>query len=86
MTPSSRFRTAIRDIVQQLDSVDPAVRLLAISALQRITGQTLGYEHDAPQLQREEAIRRWVQAVESGEFQAFANEDLPSLAQGQRHE
>jgi len=59
-------RGAIGHIVELLDSDDPAVRLLAITALQRLTGQTNGYEHDAPAAEREEAILRWVRAVQSG--------------------
>jgi HEAT repeat protein len=56
-------RAAVPQLVEQLDSDDPAVRLLAISALERLTGQTYGYRHDDPPWQRQDAIRRWVEAV-----------------------
>jgi hypothetical protein len=61
-------RTAVRDIVQLLDSDDPAVRWMAISALQRLTGETFGYRHYDSPAQRREAIARWAQALDSGEI------------------
>ncbi len=54
-------RAATMQIIEQLDSDDPAVRLAAISALERATGQTLGYDFaDAPR-QRSAAVSRWVE-------------------------
>jgi hypothetical protein len=59
-------RSAVKNIVEQLGSDDPAVRSLAIAALQRLTGQTLGYrDFDEPHV-REQAIERWRIAVERG--------------------
>ena len=58
-------RNAAKDIVEQLDSDDPAVRMMAIESLQRLTGKTLGYDHSASRAERREAIERWVKAVES---------------------
>lgn len=55
---------AVPDLVRMLDSDDGATRLLAIDALDRITGTRLGYEHQAPQRAREQAIARWQQWVE----------------------
>ncbi len=57
--------TAAANIVEQLDSDDPAVRLLAIAALERLTGETYGYLHYDPPHMRRPAIRRWVEAVQS---------------------
>lgn len=57
---------AAAHIVEQLDSGDPAVRLLAITALERLTGETYGYRHYDPPHMRRPAIRRWVEAVQSG--------------------
>lgn len=63
-------RAAIPDLVEQLDSDDPAVRALAIATLQRLTGQTKGYrDFDPPDIRRQ-AIAQWVQAVRDGEFAA----------------
>ena len=50
-------------LVEQLDCDDPAVRMLAISALQRLTGVTYGYHYDDPPYIRRAAIQRWVDAV-----------------------
>ncbi len=55
-----RYDTSrIPDLVEQLDSDDPAVRLFAIRALEHLTGTTLGYDHAAPRARREIAIARW---------------------------
>jgi HEAT repeat protein len=61
-------RSAIRRIVEQLDSDDPAVRFIAIATLQRLTGETYGYRDFDPEPVRREAIQRWVQAIENGEL------------------
>lgn len=54
---------AVPRIVEQLDSDDPAVRMLAIAALKRMTGQTHGYcEYDPPEVRRQ-AIARWEQSL-----------------------
>jgi hypothetical protein len=63
-------QTAVPHIVEQLDSDDPGVRSLAISALIRITGESHGYRDYDPPEARREAIERWRIAIESGEFQA----------------
>lgn len=57
---------AIPKIVEQLDADDPAVRMLAIDALQRLTGETYGFHHYDPPHERHDAIQRWVTAVQSG--------------------
>ncbi len=56
-----RDTSRIPDLVEQLDSDDPAVRLFAIRALEYLTGTTLGYDYAAPLTRREEAIARWEQ-------------------------
>lgn len=56
-----RDRSAIPDLIRQLASDDAAVRMIAIRALERITGQTLGYHHAEPPWKRDDAIDRWVQ-------------------------
>lgn len=50
---------AVPGIVSRLESQDPGERLVAINALHRITGETLGYDHAAPRAEREKAIERW---------------------------
>lgn len=49
----------LRDLVRMLSSDDPATRLLAIAALERKTGQRLGYDPAASQPERVEAIGVW---------------------------
>jgi HEAT repeats len=63
-----RNRAAIPDLVQQLQSDDPAVRMFAIAALEKITGQRLGYNPYAPPDERDGAVEKWVQAVREGRF------------------
>jgi hypothetical protein len=58
----------IRNIIEQLESDDPAIRMTAIGALERLTHRTYGYHHEDPLLVRREAIRRWRVAYESGEL------------------
>ena len=62
-------RSAIPRIVEQLASDDPLVRVVAIDALDRLTGDRHGYDPHAPKRQRAEAIDRWVEAVRSGRFE-----------------
>lgn len=58
---------ALPQIVEQLDSDDPLVRMVAISALERMTGRTYGYRHYDPAPMRAEAVLRWRAALRSGE-------------------
>lgn len=53
-------RAAVPRLIECLTSDDPAVRLAAIRALERITGQTLGYEHAAAEWRRREMVRSWI--------------------------
>lgn len=60
----------IPQLIAALDSDDPAVRLFAIEALERITGERLGYVPYAPPHERRAAVDRWVEAYEAGRFAA----------------
>jgi hypothetical protein len=51
----------VASLVDRLGSDDPAERLFSIRSLERITTQTMGYDHAAPSMQREEAIARWIE-------------------------
>ncbi|TVQ62619.1 MAG: hypothetical protein EA378_04625 [Phycisphaerales bacterium] len=51
---------AVPRLIEALDSDDPAVRLVAIAALDRLTGQTHGYAAYAPERERQAAVDRWV--------------------------
>jgi len=52
-------QSAVPALVDALGSDDAAVRFYAISALEQITGQQLGYVYYAPKLERNAAIDRW---------------------------
>ncbi|MEM9560596.1 MAG: hypothetical protein AAF995_09840 [Planctomycetota bacterium] len=56
---------SLQGLVSKLDSSEPAERMLAIRALERRTGTTVGYDHAAPDWQRREAVNRWVEYAES---------------------
>jgi hypothetical protein len=71
-------REAINNIIEQLSSDDPAVRLMAIGALQRLTGQTYGYCSYDPVWQRQAAIERWVQASKAGELTVHPASSSPA--------
>ncbi|HEV2295942.1 MAG TPA: hypothetical protein VGR35_19005 [Tepidisphaeraceae bacterium] len=65
-----RDRSAVRQMVKDLDSNDPAVRLFAIVGLRRLTGQTFGYEYFEEERQRRPAIARWEAWLEGDEVGA----------------
>ena len=52
-------RGAVRQLVKDLDSDDPAVRFYAIGALERMTGQQLGYRYYDDEASRAPAIAKW---------------------------
>lgn len=55
---------AVPRLIECLDHPDPAVRFAAIKALERITGQTLGYDYAAPEQERREQVEAWVRWYE----------------------
>jgi hypothetical protein len=59
----NRVKEAMPHLVQCLDDEDESVRFFAISALQRIHGDNLGYDYKARSRQRKNAIDRWRAAV-----------------------
>lgn len=58
---ASGDQSAVPALIARLSSDDPAERLLANSALERLTGTTMGYQHAVPPDQRQAAIDRWNQ-------------------------
>jgi hypothetical protein len=60
---AERDRTATPRLIEQLDSDDPMVRMLAIEALLRIEADTHGYRHGDPPHVRRAAIEQWVEHV-----------------------
>lgn len=50
---------ALPYLVENLNDSDADVRLFAIVALERMTGERMSYEHYAPAGRRRESIERW---------------------------
>ena len=53
----------VRQLVEQLNSDDAAVRFTAIMTLKQLTGETYGYRIGDSSAVRAAAIERWVAAV-----------------------
>lgn len=58
---ASDDKAAAAQLIEDLDSDDPAVRFYAIEGLRRLTGQTMGYRYYDHEPERREAIARWRQ-------------------------
>ncbi len=54
-------RSAVPQLIRDLDSDDPAIRFYAVQGLRRITGETFEYRAYDDADQRQPAIRRWKQ-------------------------
>ena len=65
-------RDAVRQLVTDLESDDPAVRLYASNALRRLTGETFGYRYYDGDERRQAAVGRWRRWLEAGEAGAVA--------------
>lgn len=59
-------RAALPHLVASLESDDAAERVLAIQALQRITGERHGYDPHGTPGQRHAAVLRWQAALQTG--------------------
>jgi HEAT repeat protein len=56
---ATKDKSAVPGLIQRLDSQDGGERLLAIEALERITGERHGYDHAGPAAEREAGVQRW---------------------------
>jgi hypothetical protein len=54
-------QAAVPKLITFLNSDDPIVRLSSIRTLEALTGQTLGYDHAAPEWQRRGMVETWVE-------------------------
>lgn len=63
-----RDRTAVPHLVERLHDDDPAVRLFAIEALERITNERFDYNPYASADDRHASVMQWDQAVREGKF------------------
>lgn len=57
----SRDASKVYDLIEHLDADDPAVRMFAIVALEKITGERHGYNPYAARPERQPAIAKWVE-------------------------
>lgn len=58
-TADGNDQQSVDKLVAELNSDDPAIRFYAIRALQRLTGESLGYRYFDDEIEREPALRRW---------------------------
>ena len=63
----TKDRSKIMPLIERLDSDDAAERLLAINALERITGTRHGYDPYGTAQQRVSAIDAWVDYAKSSQ-------------------
>ncbi|MEW6250824.1 MAG: hypothetical protein AB1716_09260 [Planctomycetota bacterium] len=69
---AERDLPGVAQLVGLLDDEDAAVRMFAIMALQRLTGETFGYQYYAPPNSRSAAVERWRQALRAGDVRVRA--------------
>lgn len=55
---------AIPDLIRMLESDDPTTRVLAIRALERLTGETRGYHPESDEAARQRAVDAWTTWME----------------------
>lgn len=65
-------RSAVHQLVKDLDSDDPAVRFYAINGLKEITGNTFGYRYYDEEAERKPAVDLWKQWLKQQEGSATA--------------
>ena len=58
---------AVHRLVSLLEDRERTVRMYAQLALERLCGQTYGYEYYSPRAERTAAVRRWRAALRQGE-------------------
>jgi hypothetical protein len=73
--------SAVPQLIKDLQSDDPAVRLYAAHALEQLTGQDLGYRYYAPDDDRLAAVARWQQWYDQQSQQPSPQQD-PAYASG----
>ncbi len=67
-TDPAKIRAAMPGLIRNLESDDPAVRLLSAEALDELTGESYGYRYFDPEWLRTPAVHRWREAWERGEI------------------
>jgi hypothetical protein len=67
-------RSALPKLVEDLNDNDPAVRFAAISALEKMTGQTLDYHYYDDYPTRAPALARWQKWLKDNGFPSATTE------------
>lgn len=68
--------SAIPDLIAALDSDDPAVRLMSIGTLRKITGKSFNYRFDGSPTERNQAVSAWAEAWENNTL-SYAQHGAP---------
>lgn len=58
--------SAVPRLIELLNASDPAERMMAINALDRITGERLDYSPYAPLTERQKKVEAWAMAYREG--------------------
>ena len=66
-----RDASAIPDLIESLESDDQAVRMMAIIALEQVTGTRMGYDPYARQPARQVTADNWTRAWRAGRFDSL---------------
>jgi len=66
-------KTAIPQLVHDLDNTDPAVRFYAIEGLEELTGQTFDYLYYQDAAARRPAVMKWRKWLEENEGKSSAS-------------
>ena len=74
---TQRDRAAIPYLIDRLTDREPAVRMFAILALEKITGERRGYRPVGPDAQQVEAARRWRQWWQGEHGPVEEGEEVP---------
>ncbi|MBL7132674.1 MAG: HEAT repeat domain-containing protein [Phycisphaerae bacterium] len=78
---NARDKKAIPYLVDQLADSEPDVRLFAIVALRKTTGETFGYRHYGSRRSRAEAVAKWHQWLKQREKTSTQPGQRPQAAQ-----
>jgi hypothetical protein len=74
---AAKDQSAIRQLVKDLESDDPAVRFFAIGGLHRLTGESFGYLYYEDDDARKPAVQRWQTWLRSQESDGAAPTTQP---------
>lgn len=73
----ARDHNAIHALVDLLDDPDPAVRMYAQLALQRLCGRDYGYRYYHDEARRAVAVQRWRDALRDGKVSIRSEPPVP---------